>query len=87
MCFEGISTQDTYRFEVYSTYEYIPTMSFEAWTDVRPSRVDNDGQATLKDLISDNVFNAVSGIVSKSLIGDVLSIGSIAKDIKSIVLA
>lgn len=62
-------------------------MSFEAWTDVRPSRVDTDGQATLKDLISDNVFNAVSGIVSKSLIGDVLSIGSIAKDIKSIVLA
>lgn len=39
--FTGISTLDTYRIEVVVTYEFIPSMTFEPWSPVEPSRLDS----------------------------------------------
>lgn len=62
-CFEGISQSDSYRFEIYSTYEYVPTMLFESWANTAVSSTPNSAYNTLKEILNTNLFKAVSGVI------------------------
>jgi hypothetical protein len=39
LLFTGISTSDTYRLEVVTTVEYVPTLTFDSWSPSEVSKV------------------------------------------------
>jgi hypothetical protein len=67
--FEGINNADSYRVEVYVSYEFVPTMVFESWTDVKTSKTPREATSLLKKFIESNLFNTVSGVLGEQLSG------------------
>lgn len=60
--FTGISSADTYRVEVVSTWEYVPTLTFESWAPSQSSNVSTDVLRESRDFISKNVPILVRGV-------------------------
>lgn len=59
--FSGISASDTFRVEVVSTWEYVPTLNFEAWAPSGISQVSTDIQREARGFIAENIPNLIRG--------------------------
>ncbi len=75
--FNGISTSDSFRVEVVTTVEYIPTLVFESWSPSKASELSTDVSKSLSKFFGNNIFEAITGKLGDMIVGDPYSTGQL----------
>lgn len=61
LLFNGISTQDTYRLEVTTTVEYVPTLNFDSWSPAVSSDISHSDTTPIFKELAKDIFSVVTG--------------------------
>jgi len=70
LLFSGINTADTYRIEVVTTVEFIPTMGFDPWSPAMQSKImTKDTESLLHDVSLEGIFDVITGELGRDLFG------------------